>query len=62
MKDASPERCEEQAAVHRRMAEQATDPETRLTLLRIAESYEQVAETIRRRKPRFSRTIFRFRE
>jgi hypothetical protein len=46
MKQASAERCREQAVLHRRMAEGAEDPELREKLLRIAASYEEVAEHI----------------
>jgi hypothetical protein len=46
MKEASVERCLEQAQHHRRMAEAAEDPELRAKLLRIAQSYEEVAEHI----------------
>ena len=48
MKEASVERCLAQAAQHRRMAERTDDPELRAKLLRIAESYEDVAAHIAR--------------
>jgi hypothetical protein len=48
MREASIERCREQAAQHRRMAEAAEDPELKTKLLRIAQSYDEIADHILR--------------
>jgi hypothetical protein len=46
MREASVERCQEQAERHRRMADAAEDPELKAKLLRIAQSYDEVATHI----------------
>jgi hypothetical protein len=52
VKEASAERCREQAAQHRRMAEATEDAALRQKLLEIAAAYEELAEHIRRtRRP-----------
>ena len=52
MRDASAQRCLDQAEQHRKMAEAADDPEVKRKLLQIAKSYDDVAALIERKQSR----------
>jgi hypothetical protein len=46
MKQPSAERCREEAALHRKMADKVTEPEVRAKLLQTAQAYETLARSI----------------
>jgi len=46
MREASAERCLEQAEQHRKMADDTADPELKAKLLAIARSYEDLAKYV----------------
>jgi hypothetical protein len=52
MREASAQRCLDQAEQHRKMAEAADDPEVKRKLLQIANSYEELARLIERKHGR----------
>jgi hypothetical protein len=53
MKQASAERCRQQAELHRKMAEAADAPEMKAKLLSIARSYDELAQNIVKTTSRF---------
>jgi hypothetical protein len=52
MREASAQRCLDQAEQHRKMAEAADDPEVKQKLLQIAKSYNELASHIERKRNR----------